>query len=166
MKLRLRLAAIASGLLLAAGVGMAFAGPATAAPGGNVWVSAAGYGKLWWSSDSGRFSSSHSHNTPLTEIKCTTSGNPLTCELQLPNGLCMTWNLAAGNRIGAISCKRLASQYWIQDELSNGDYRIENKYGNAHYGTKAYLVSPGSGREVYLATGTPGTNAEWIPTSG
>jgi hypothetical protein len=166
LKLKLRLSAIASALVLAAGAGMAFAGPAAASPGGNILVNVAGYGKLWWSSDSGRFSTSHSHNTPLLEIKCTHAGNPLTCELQLPNGLCMTWNQSADNRVGAISCRKLASQYWIQVELANGDFRIENEYGNSYYHATAYLVSPGSGREVYLATGTPGTNAEWIPTAG
>jgi hypothetical protein len=169
MKLRLRLAAIASAILLTAGLGVALAGPASAfspGPETNWYSNVAGYGDLWWNPNAsasiepnGAFESSHSNKTPLESIGCVSTG----CEMQLPNGLCMTYNYDAGGLLDAIACNELQSQIWTETVAPGEESVVITNYYASHtlFGCDDYIGSAGSGQEVSLGCNSVGTYDEW-----
>jgi hypothetical protein len=172
MTLRLRLAAIVSATVLATGAGMAFTGPASAAPSTTNYTylfnNSAGYGELWFNPNAGpngAFYSSHSNETPLTAINCGAGGdifNGAYCELELPNRLCATWN-AGLKIIDAITCQQLDSQEWGDADYNstNGGYAISSLYEANTSDCYGWIRSPGSGTEVNLECSTVGNNDTW-----
>jgi hypothetical protein len=158
MKLRLRLAAIASVIALAAGAAVVLAGPASAND-SVVWSNVAGYGKLWWNPNAGSdgaFYSSHSNDTPISQTECSGAW----CELQLPNGKCMTYNYDGGGIVDAVACRELSSQYWATVEVTSTRFQFENDYASGFFGCADFISSAGSGQEVSLICAT-GTYDEW-----
>ncbi len=149
MKLRLRLAAATSAMVLAAGFALVFtAGPASATD-GLYWVSAAGHGDLWWNSAAnaseepdGAFQSSHSDKTPLAPIEISSTATTCdsldaaldggVCQWQLPDGECMAWDQDAGsssNLVYELPCEGLQSEQWQVTEVGDSDeYALLNDY--------------------------------------
>jgi hypothetical protein len=129
---------------------------------GDYYDSYAGYGKIW-DDTSTQFKTSHSHETPLTQIECNTSGY---CELQVPNGKCMQWD-STNNEVNQAGCSTsIASQLWglfpvgSHVEILNGYADSKKKCAKSY---DAAVTSNSSGADISMqcpdhGTGKPGHN--------